>query len=101
MEELLWLIPALPFAGSLLLILFGTRMSRMAASIVGAGSVGLSAGLTAIIGLLLGSRFISASPALLSYQQLLWTWFDVAGFTPSIAFHVRSEEHTSELQSRQ
>jgi NADH-quinone oxidoreductase subunit L len=43
MADFLWVIPALPFAGALLLILAGTRMSRTAAALTGVGSVGLAA----------------------------------------------------------
>ena len=39
MIGLLWLIPALPFAGALLLILFGSRLSRRTAAAVGMGEV--------------------------------------------------------------
>ncbi|MFD2247872.1 NADH-quinone oxidoreductase subunit L [Pontibacter ruber] len=82
MENLLWLIPALPFAGALLLILFGRRMPRNLVAILGAGSVGFSA----LITLLLGFQFLSARPDF--YVQQVWTWFDVAGFSPGIAFHL-------------
>ncbi len=43
MLELLWLIPTLPFAGFLVLALFGPRMSRGLVATIGVGSVGLSA----------------------------------------------------------
>lgn len=82
MENSLWLIPALPFAGALLLILFGSRLSRALVAIIGVGSVGISA----VITLLLGIGFLSARPAF--YHQEVWNWFNVAGFSPSIAFHV-------------
>lgn len=84
MENLLWLIPALPFAGAVLLILIGTKISRSAASIIGVGSVGLAA----LITILLGIEFISAKPTPPFYHQEVWQWFDVAGFNPSIAFHL-------------
>ncbi|SFU34406.1 NADH-quinone oxidoreductase subunit L [Pontibacter akesuensis] len=82
MENLLWLIPALPFLGALLLILFGSRLSRMLVAILGVGSVGISA----LITILLGVEFLSERPAF--YHQEVWQWFSVAGFTPSIAFHL-------------
>ena len=43
MLQLLWLIPAIPFASALVLALFGRRMSQRMVAIAGAGSVGLSA----------------------------------------------------------
>jgi NADH-quinone oxidoreductase subunit L len=82
MEDLLWLIPALPFAGALLLILAGTRMRRPLVSFIGVGSVGLSA----LITILLGLDFIEKAPPFM--HQLAWQWFEVAGFRPTVAFHL-------------
>jgi len=82
MEDLLWLIPALPFLGATLLILFGSRFSRGAVALIGAGSVGVSA----LITLLLGIGFLADRPAF--YHQEVWQWFNVAGFNPSVAFHL-------------
>jgi hypothetical protein len=42
MMDLLWLVPALPFLGALLLILFGGRLSRAMTTSIGVGSVGLN-----------------------------------------------------------
>ena len=82
MEDLLWLIPALPFAGALLLILAGTRMRRPLVSFIGVGSVALSA----LITILLGLGFIDQPPPYI--HQLAWQWFEVAGFRPAVAFHL-------------
>ncbi len=82
MKELLWLIPTLPFTGALLLILFGRKLPRFAVSLIGAGSVGLAA----LITILVGIDFNSSSEN--SFQQVLWSWIDVAGFKPQIAFHL-------------
>ncbi|WP_299759126.1 NADH-quinone oxidoreductase subunit L [uncultured Pontibacter sp.] len=82
MENLLWLIPALPFLGAILLVLFGGRLPRPLLAVVGVGSVGVSA----LVTILLGLEFLADLP--LYYQQEVWQWFSVAGFTPSIAFHV-------------
>src|SRR5688572_28470201 len=84
MENLLWLVPALPFAGALILILAGTKLSRMGVAVVGVGSVGLAALLT----LILGSQFLAAGATEPVYHQVVWQWFDVAGFSPAIAFHL-------------
>jgi NADH-quinone oxidoreductase subunit L len=81
---LLWLIPAIPFASALLLLLLGGRLSRGTATAVGVGSIGLSA-LTAI---LVAAGFLSGPPAGNAYTQVLWTWIDVAGFRPQIAFYL-------------
>lgn len=58
MLELLWLIPTLPFAGFLVLATTGSRLSRRATALTGAGSVGLSALLMAVVGI----SFISTPP---------------------------------------
>ncbi|WP_205501840.1 NADH-quinone oxidoreductase subunit L [Rufibacter psychrotolerans] len=84
MENLLWVIPALPFMGALLLILLGGRLSGPAVSAIGVGCVGLAAVFT----LLLGFQFLTDAPAGGVYRQEVWQWFEVAGFNPSIAFHL-------------
>jgi NADH-quinone oxidoreductase subunit L len=81
---LLWLIPAIPFASALLLLLLGGSLSRKAATAMGVGSIGLSA-LTAT---LVAIGFLSDSPTGQAYTQVLWTWIDVAGFRPQIAFYL-------------
>jgi NADH-quinone oxidoreductase subunit L len=82
MLELLWTIPALPFLGAFLLILFGRSLPRFVVSIVGAGSVGSSA----LIVILIGKSFISSSSD--AFRQVLWQWIDVDGFNPAFAFHL-------------
>jgi len=82
MEELLWLIPALPFAGAFILIVTGGKLSRGISAVVGAGSIGLAALITIIIGF----GFI-ADPSH-TFRQTLWTWMDVGGFSPAFAFHL-------------
>ena len=84
MLNVLWLIPALPFAGFLILALEGKRISKQISALIGAGSVGISALLTIIIGI----TFISSPPPGYSFNQNLWTWFSVAGFSPSVNFHL-------------
>ena len=74
MSELLWLIPALPLAGALILILTGGNLPRGIAGAVGAGSVGLAA----LVTILIGSEFISGGQE--PVHQVLWTWMDVDGF---------------------
>ena len=83
MLQFLWLIPALPFAGFLILALGGRRLSRVQAAAVGVGSVGLSMVLT----ILIGARFIGSPPGN-APVQVLWTWMSVGGFRPEIAFRL-------------
>jgi NADH-quinone oxidoreductase subunit L len=82
MNELLWLIPALPLAGAVILILSRGNLPRVMASLVGAGSVGLAA----IAAIVIGLNFISSGQQ--SYHQVLWTWMNVDGFAPGFAFYL-------------
>ncbi len=82
MKELLWLIPFLPFAGAFILITTGSRLSKKMVPVIGAGSVGLSA----LVTLLIGYNFISTSSA--SFHFTAWQWIDIAGLSPAFAFHL-------------
>jgi NADH-quinone oxidoreductase subunit L len=84
MYQLLWLIPALPFAGFLILALFGRRAPSGLVAAVAVASVGLSTALTAWIAL----DFLLSPPAAHAYTQTLWTWMQVAGFAPGVAFYL-------------
>ena len=83
MLELLWLIPALPYAGFVVLAVAGGRLSRPVAASLGVISVGLSAA----VALLVGIEFIWFWPGN-TYVQLLWTWIAVGRFTPAIGFYL-------------
>jgi NADH-quinone oxidoreductase subunit L len=82
MSELLWLIPALPLTGALILILTRGDLPRAMAGTIGAGSVGVAA----IVTLLVGVDFISSGEK--SFHQALWTWMAVGDFAPRFAFHL-------------
>ncbi len=84
MAGLLWIIPALPLAGFVILALGGARMSRFQAALVGAGSVGLSAALTILTGIL----FISGLQQSTSFNETLWTWINIPGLKVDMAFHL-------------
>jgi NADH-quinone oxidoreductase subunit L len=84
LKEFLWLIVALPFAGSLILVIAGKQLSRLACAIVGVGSVSLSA----IVTLLVGISFLQGNPGGAPYVQSIWQWINVAGLSPNIAFHL-------------
>jgi NADH-quinone oxidoreductase subunit L len=86
MSELLWLIVALPFAGSLVLAFAGKHLPRLAAAMIGVGSVALSA----IVMLFVGLDFIHGNPGGVPFHQSLWQWINVSGFSPGIAFHLDS-----------
>ncbi|MFB3894178.1 MAG: NADH-quinone oxidoreductase subunit L [Phycisphaerae bacterium] len=84
MLALLWLVPALPLAGFCLLVAAGRRMSARGTAVIGAGSVGASAVVAAIV----CGTFIASPPNFRQWRQVLWTWMDVAGFRPEIAFYL-------------
>ncbi len=84
MYELLWLVPALPCAGFLILALFGDRLPRRAAPFIGAGSVGFSA----LVSFLIAYRFFTAPPEGEHFSQVLWTWMNVEGFTCQFSLYL-------------
>ncbi|MGE5395742.1 MAG: NADH-quinone oxidoreductase subunit L [Candidatus Saccharibacteria bacterium] len=83
MEAILTLIAIIPLAGFLILALSGGRMPERVVSLIGTGSVGLSAVLT----LVLGVMFLS-SPDQQPLVVTLWQWLSTAGLTVNIAFHL-------------
>ncbi|HKN85956.1 MAG TPA: NADH-quinone oxidoreductase subunit L [Nitrospiraceae bacterium] len=84
MLELLWLIPACPLAGFILLAVFGGRLTPRHIAWIGVGSVGLSALITGLV----AATFVAAPPMGDRFLQILWKWMDVSGFSPAIAFHL-------------
>ncbi|MDE3178398.1 MAG: NADH-quinone oxidoreductase subunit L, partial [Acidobacteriota bacterium] len=86
MLHLLWLIPAFPFAGAFVLIVFGPRMRKRAVAIIGPGVIAVSA----IITILITITFIRTPPAGHAFTQELWTWFDVGGLRPHIGLYLDS-----------
>ena len=82
MLSLLWLVPTLPLAGFLILVLGGKRLPPRAAAAVGIGSVAFSA-LTAI---LVSATHYWLAPAGATYTQTLWEWMRVGDFAPSVTF---------------
>jgi NADH-quinone oxidoreductase subunit L len=83
-KSLLWLIPALPFASALVLMLVGSRLSRRAAAALGVGSIGVSA----LVAILVAVGFFSSPPPGGSYTQVLWTWIWVGSFEPQIGLYL-------------
>lgn len=82
--NLLWLIPALPFAGFLVLAILGPRISRRASALIGPGAILASA----VVSTVVGFNFLTSPPAGGAYTQTLWTWLDVGGFHPQIALYL-------------
>lgn len=84
MNSLLFLIPALPFAGFIILALLGRRLAKTTVALIGAGSVGLSALLT----MLMGFSFISSPPSGHAFSQTLWTWMQFDGYSLQITWYL-------------
>ena len=84
MLHFLWFVVALPFASATVLALFGSRFSRSIVAFLGAGSIGLAA----IVSMLIGFSFLSSPPQGNAYTQHLWTWMSSGGFRPEIAFYL-------------
>ena len=84
MFRLLWLIPAIPFASFIVLALLGVRIGKRAAAVAGVASIAASA----VISALITWQFLASPQMGNSYSQVLWTWMDVAGFHPQIAFYL-------------
>ncbi|NUN98663.1 MAG: NADH-quinone oxidoreductase subunit L, partial [Candidatus Omnitrophica bacterium] len=84
MLDLLWLIPALPLAGFLVLLFAGEKLGKSGVAWVGAGSVGISA----LIAGLLKWTFLTSPPEGHHFTQALWTWLDVGAFKPEIALYL-------------
>lgn len=78
---LLWLIPLFPLLSAVLLMLSAGKLPKPLVSILGAGSVGLSALCVAGV----ARAFLADGQVM---QLSLWSWMTVGNFTPSIAFYV-------------
>src|ERR1051326_8607966 len=84
MLELLWLVPAIPFASALVLAIFGPRFSRKSVAAVGTGAVAASSAISLVI----AAAFVTNPPSGNVFTQMLWTWIDVADFHPQIALYL-------------
>lgn len=80
----LWLIPALPLAGFLILVLTEGRLPRSVVAWVGAGSVGLAAVLTGYV----AWQFLVNNNATLVSSE--WLWFSVGSM--EISFRLLIDE---------
>jgi NADH-quinone oxidoreductase subunit L len=83
--ELLWLIPALPLAGFLVLLI-GRPLGRRGAAAIGAGSVGAAM----VAALALAGQFLAAPPPGGAFSQTLWRWIHVGPFAAHMTLHLDS-----------
>jgi NADH-quinone oxidoreductase subunit L len=84
MLHLLWLVPAFPLAGFLILAVFGPRMKHAAIEAVGVLSIALSA----LVSILLTASFLSSPPPGGAFDQHLWSWISIGDFHPQIGLHL-------------
>ncbi|MGW8186117.1 MAG: NADH-quinone oxidoreductase subunit L [Desulfobacterales bacterium] len=84
MVQLLWLIPALPLAGFLILASAGARLPRRLAAAVGVGSVGMSAAVAVWITV----AFLRGLPDHQAYSRMVWSWLAVGGLNVGISFYL-------------
>ncbi len=82
--EWLWLVPAAPLAGFLILFLTQGRLPDKVVACVGAGSVGVAA----LAALFAGMAFVESGQS--AYALPLWTWMTVGDFAPSITLYLDS-----------
>ena len=80
MSKIIWLIPLMPFVGSITLMLFGKNLRRSHIGYLGVSSVGISALLTALLAI----EFMQNQEVL---EILVWTWMQVGSFAPGISFY--------------
>jgi NADH-quinone oxidoreductase subunit L len=84
MLDLLWMVPAFPLAGFLILAIVGRRLAHGVTTAIGVGSVGVSA----LLALSVGAGFIWFPPLGNSYTQTLWTWINLPHFAPKIGLYL-------------
>jgi NADH-quinone oxidoreductase subunit L len=82
MSIIIALIPALPFLSFLILALFGHKLSRKIAGIIGAGSIGIVTILTFIIAI----GFFRSLPEVKSYSVNVWEWINAGNLKVDISF---------------
>ncbi len=82
MQELLFLVPLLPLASALILLLLAGRLSPILVAILGVGSIALAAILTLFIGI----EFLSMGST--PFQQVLFNWLPIAGAPLNFGLHL-------------
>jgi NADH-quinone oxidoreductase subunit L len=80
--DFIWLLPTFPLLGFLSLVLTGGNMPKKASAWIGAGSVGLSFMLAAIIAV----QFLGSGEEFA--VRHVWTWMAVGDFTPGFTFYL-------------
>ena len=82
MPDLIWLLPTLPLLGFLVLVLTAGALPKPAVAVIGAGSVGLSFLVAAIIAV----QFLAGGEEY--FVREVWTWMAVGNFNPGVSFYL-------------
>ncbi len=80
----LWLVPALPLAGALLLAIIGGLMPRRLAGAIGCASVGLSW----LASLWVAAAYLTQPPAGGAFRQLLFSWIEVSSLRVPLGLYL-------------
>jgi NADH-quinone oxidoreductase subunit L len=83
MVEAGWLIPAMPLAGSLILLAFGKRIGKAAGPLA---TVMMT--LSAIFSFIVLGELLQRNPEGRSFVETLWTWFSTDSFTVDFALRI-------------
>jgi NADH-quinone oxidoreductase subunit L len=78
----LWLVPALPLLGSVLLGLFGKALGERWAGAIGTGSVGAAA----LVACLVAAKWFAHPPGV--FVEHLWNWMALPGFSSGVALYL-------------
>ncbi len=81
MHQYLFLIPALPLLGFLILSLAGKHLHKTTIAWIGAGTICAAS----IVTILLGIEFLKNPPASGAYTQLLWNWFSAGRLSVAVS----------------
>lgn len=84
MHQYLYLIPALPLLGFLVLSVAGRHLHKTVIAWTGAGTVCASA----LITIVLGIEFLQNPPASGAYTQVLWSWFSAGRLSVPVSLAV-------------
>jgi NADH-quinone oxidoreductase subunit L len=93
--ELIWLVPAMPFLGFVVLA-FGRDLPGKSAGFVGSTAVGFSAAAACLVAWLFaasgalatGALPMAGGPGGLRYSTSLWSWIELGSSSSAIAFSV-------------
>jgi NADH-quinone oxidoreductase subunit L len=82
--DLLWLVPIIPFVSFAVLALWGKRLGRAVSSVIGVGSIGLSA----VIAIAVSAAYFALPNDVLSYSQEIGSWVATGPLSVSFTFYL-------------